>query len=717
MGGEQHRANTRAVKPVRISTLLKRGVFAPIASATIVAVLGTGIDYTHVDLAANMWKNPGETSCTDGVDNDGNGYIDDCYGIDAYLNSGDPLDDNGWGTHMAGIVGAVGNNGKGIAGVAWKSKLMALRFLDSEGWGWVADAVQCIDYAIKIKDKNTYPRMVLLSDQISAPYSKALYDMLSVAQVKGILVVTGSRISNDNQDVWPWYPGSYEHPNIITVSASNGADYRAANGYGFKSVDLAAPGTNILSTWLTQTYKLGSGTSQAAAHVAGASALVWSQNPSMNWKQIKGLILNGAEDGLHGAFYWGYNMTEGRLNLNASLSDAVSGAPAIFAINPQTTNQNQTITLTGINFGATKGTVTFYRGDCNYVFPPAAIQSWTNETIVTKVPGACSDGQGLLKVSTAPNKESRGAFFQANYDGTGSVKWIYPTYQGSTLMEHKEAAFAQIGTNMWIIGGRSFYGQQTGDVERFSLLTMRGEVRPEWEMPLPVRQAGAAAIGNKIYVVGGFDDVSQKFMSALQIFDTTTGLWTRGRNLPKALAQPSVVSVSNKLYVIGGRDPNNTGLKTTYVYDPATNLWQTKASLPLKRAYAGVATPVAGEIWLVSGYTESGGSWYRTKDVMAYTIADNTWEIRDDIPLKGEHAAAGVINIGGKVFALYGDGDWGAGEWLASPKPAAGLAWYRNLARSSDNMGTYTPMLGKIGNTVYIISGSRGHEVHKFEIP
>ena len=177
------------------------------ASSTIVAVLGTGIDYKHADLAANMWKNPGETSCTDGIDNDGNGYVDDCYGVDAYLNSGDPLDDNGWGTHMAGIVGAVGNNGKGIAGIAWKSKLMALRFLDADGWGWVADAVQCIDYAIKIKDKNSYPRMVLLSDQISAAYSKALYDILNVAQTKGILVVTGSRTSNDFQDVWPWYPG------------------------------------------------------------------------------------------------------------------------------------------------------------------------------------------------------------------------------------------------------------------------------------------------------------------------------------------------------------------------------------------------------------------------------------------------------------------------------------------------------------------------------
>lgn len=687
------------------------------ASTTIVGVLGSGIAYTHVDLAANRWTNPGEV-CNNGVDDDSNGYKDDCYGIDAYLNSGNPLDDNGWGTHMAGIVGAVGNNAKGIAGVAWKAKLMGLRFLDADGWGWVADAVQCIDYAIKIKDKNSYPRMVLLSDQITGPYSKALYDILKTAETKGILVVTGSRSSNDNQDIWPWYPGSYGLPNIITVSSSNETDRREGAGYGYSSVDLAAPGTNILSTWLANTYKLGSGTSLAAAHVAGASALVWSKNPTMNWKHVKGLILNSAEDGLHGSFYWGYSLTEGRLNLNSSLSVSPTVKPAVFAVNPALTQQGQNITITGINFGntATGRSIKLIGDNCTYAYPAASIVSWANEKIVTKVPGTCRWGEGLLTVNIGTTQAARGAYFRVNPNPDNSLRWLSPTYQGRTLMEHTEAASAQIGSDIWIIGGRSFYNEQTGSIERFSLLTMRGEVRPEWEMPMPVIQAGAAAIGNKIYVVGGFDDNSDKYVSALQIFDTTTGIWTRGRNLPQALSQPSVVSVSNKLWVIGGRDPNNTGLKTTYLYDPTANTWATKAPLPLKRAYAGVATPVAGQIWLVSGYTESGGSWYRTKDVLAYTISANTWDIRDDIPLQGEHAAGGVINIGGKVFALYGDGDWGAGEWLVKPGPAAGLAWFRNIDRQG-SMGTYTPMLGKLGNTVYMISGSREHQVFKFESP
>lgn len=686
------------------------------ASTTIVAVLSTGIDYNHVDLKANIWKNPGET-CNDGIDNDNNGYKDDCYGMDAYLNSGNPLDDNGWGTHMAGIVGAVGGNGVGITGVAWKTKLMALRYKDTEGWGWVADAIQAIDYAIKIKIKNNYPRMVLLADYMYMPYSKALNDILNTAQTNGILVVTAARDSYEDQDVWPANMGSwYGQPNILSVSGSDPTDYRQY-GYGQKSVDLAAPAMHILSTWLTNTYKLASGTDMAAAHAAGAAALVWSKNTTFNWKRVKGLLLNGAENGLKNAFQWGYNLTQGRMNLNASLSSAVLNAPAVFAVNPEITKIGQTVTLTGINFGTTtKNLIHNSTYDCKYTYPAASITSWTNEKIVAKVSGTCEYGDGLLKVSLDAGTISRGAFFRTNGNPRGYLHWLTPTYQGQTLLQHQEAAYAQVSNDIWIFGGKDNYGNTSGVVEKFSLLTLRGEVRPEWEMPMPVRFAAAAAIGTKIYVVGGYDDNTQKYQSQLQVFDTATGTWTRARNLPKALRQASVVAVSGKLWVFGGADPNNTGLKTTYLYDPATNNWTTKAPMPLKRAYAGIATPQSGKIWLLSGYTESGGGWYRTKDIMVYDIASNTWEIRDDIPLNGEHAAGGAINVGSKTFMLYGDGDWGAGEWLSSPGPSAGLAWSRNIGWVS-GMGAYTPMMGKIGNTVFVISGSMARRVIKFEIP
>lgn len=675
------------------------------ASSTIVAVLGTGIDYTHSDLKSNMWKNPGETSCTDRVDNDRNGYIDDCYGIDAYLNSGDPMDDNGSGTHMAGIVGAQGNNSKGTTGVAWKAQLMGLRFLDADGWGWSADAIQCLDYAARIKDKYGYTRMVVLADSMGGRYSKALYDMLATVQAKGILVVAGSGDGDADTDVWARYPGTYNLTHIVNVSASDRNDYRMSAGYGGRGVDLGAPGDNILSTWLADNYKLANGTSAAAAFTAGSAALVWSQNPGFNWKQVKGALLNGAEDGLHGTFYYGYNSTEGRLNAANSLQSEVAARPAIFSITPDVTTANETITLSGINFGNSKGSVQF----AGVEYPSSAILSWSNESIVIKVPETSPIGYNRMAVKSSVGT-SRTAFFRVH--SPNDEEWIYPTYRGTTLLEHEEAAYAQINNDLWIISGRSNYGQTTYAVEKFSLLTLRGEVRPEWEIPKAVRQAGAAAIGNKIYVVGGYDDASAKYQSALQIFDTVSGTWSRGRNLPQALGQASVVAVGNQLWVFGGHDPNNTGLKTAYLYTPAKDTWTTKAALPLKRAYAGVATPQAGKVWLVSGYTESGGTWYRTKDMLEYNIATNSWTIRDDIPQIGEHPGGGVINIGSKVFSIYGDGDWSAGEWISPTSKK----WVRNIAWNSWT-GSYTPMLGKIGNSVFIVSGSRGREVYQFQSP
>jgi hypothetical protein len=454
----------------------------------------------------------------------------------------------------------------------------------------------------------------------------------------------------------------------------------------------------------------------SAAHVAGSAALIWSKYPTYNWKQVKGLILNGAEGGLHDAFYWGYNLTQGRLNLNTSLSTTVLNAPAVFAVNPEITQVGQKVKLTGINFGSTKKILTHHSDDCTYTYPASSLSLWSNETIEATVTGTCANGRGNLRVSVATGKVSRGAFFRTNGNPNGHWQWLDPTYQGETLLRHELAASAQVGTDVWIFGGKDTYDDSSDRVERFSLLTLRGEVQPEWEMPRGIRNASAAAIGTKIYVVGGYHDGTQKLQSQLQIFDTVTRTWTRGRNLPQPLRNASVLAVSGKLWVIGGMGVNNTGLKTTYVYDPVSNNWSSKAPLPLKRYAAGVATPRAGKIWLVSGYTESGGGEYRTKDVLEYDIASNTWDVRDEIPLNGEHAAAAVTSVGSKTFALYGDGDWGAGEWLPAPDPSEGLKWSRNISRHY-GQPTYTPMIGKMGNTIYLISGSRDRTVFKFESP
>ena len=162
-------------------------------SNEVVALIDTGVDYNHSDLAANIWRN--EADCNNnGIDDDGNGYVDDCYGIDTVNDDSDPMDDNKHGTHLAGIIGAVGNNLLGVVGVNWNVKIMACKFTDVAGLGTVADALACLDYVADMKDRGT--NIVATNNSWGIyGYSQALYDAISTQQEKGILFITAVRSS------------------------------------------------------------------------------------------------------------------------------------------------------------------------------------------------------------------------------------------------------------------------------------------------------------------------------------------------------------------------------------------------------------------------------------------------------------------------------------------------------------------------------------------
>jgi hypothetical protein len=300
------------------------------ARNVIVAIIDTGIRPTHEDLAANLWVNPGETG-PDSLgldkrlnlrDDDGDGYIDDVNGINAILGLGIPLDDHGHGTHVAGIIGGVGNNGVGIVGVAWHVQLMALKFLDALANGSVSDAIECIEYA-RVKGANI----------INASWgwygfdSQALRDSIQTAGNAGIIFVAACGNSAINNDVNPLNPASFNLDNIIAVAATTWADQLADwSSYGATRVHLGAPGEAILScSHLTDfSYKYLSGTSMAAPHVVGACALLWSHYPADNYRQIINRILS-TTDPLPGLA--GKCVTGGRLNLQKALS--VSDLPVI----------------------------------------------------------------------------------------------------------------------------------------------------------------------------------------------------------------------------------------------------------------------------------------------------------------------------------------------------------------------------------------------------
>ncbi len=258
----------------------------------VVAVLDTGVDFTHVDLKDNMWIRPANIPAyTDdelGTYNDLNGFN----GTDAIA---DPMDDNGHGTHCAGIIGAEGDNGEGIAGVNWHVKIMPLKFLGRGGFGSVDDAIEAINYAIDRK-KNGVNIRIISASWGSTQKSQALEDVIRAAGDAGILFIAAAGNDSSNNDSRPHYPSNYDLPNVISVAALDRNDQLASfSNYGLKTVHVAAPGKDILSTWLNDAYREASGTSMATPEVSGVAALVIANEPNISMKDLKARILRSVD--------------------------------------------------------------------------------------------------------------------------------------------------------------------------------------------------------------------------------------------------------------------------------------------------------------------------------------------------------------------------------------------------------------------------------------
>ncbi|MDD5260331.1 MAG: S8 family serine peptidase [Methylacidiphilales bacterium] len=277
----------------------------------VVAVLDTGIDFNHPDLAANIWTNPNPGSDP--------GYINDTHGWNFYADNNNPQDDHFHGTHVSGTIGALGNNGQGVAGVTWHVKIMPLKFLSSNGSGYTSDAVDGINYA-------TYMGAKIISNSWGGgAYSQALKNAIDAANTAGVLFVVAAGNNGANTDLTPSYPSCYASPNILSVAATDANDQLASfSNYGTKTVALAAPGVGVLSTFptvataamssygLPTSYGQISGTSMATPHVSGAAALALAENPSLTVAQLKSLLIQRTDQLSQLA---GLIQTSGRLNL------------------------------------------------------------------------------------------------------------------------------------------------------------------------------------------------------------------------------------------------------------------------------------------------------------------------------------------------------------------------------------------------------------------
>jgi len=267
----------------------------------VVAIIDTGVDYTHPDLAANIWINPYEVA-GNGIDDDGNGYVDDVHGIDIYNNDSDPMDDNGHGTHVAGIVGARGNNGMGVAGIAWNVKIMACKFTDALGQGTLADVTECLDYVRVMKNRGV--NVVATSNSYGLLLTEPLLTLEEaiVAQGDILFVAAAGNNAYDGMGEFHNYPSDYSLPNIISVASSDNRDMLAGiSNYGH-DVHISAPGVGVYSTYSGKDnrgnflhYRAMSGTSMAAPHVAGVAALVSSYLPELPWWRVRNRVLAGGE--------------------------------------------------------------------------------------------------------------------------------------------------------------------------------------------------------------------------------------------------------------------------------------------------------------------------------------------------------------------------------------------------------------------------------------
>jgi len=291
-------------------------------SNVVVAVIDTGIRYTHEDLAANMWRNTAEIP-NNGIDDDGNGFVDDYYGYDFRYNDPDPMDENGHGTHVAGTIGAVGNNASGVVGVNWTVKLMAVKIYSAAANDTTsAMLINAYNYIRMMRNRGVNIR-VTNNSYADCPeacgYDQATKDALDAMGNAGVLNVFAAGNNGRDIDAIPIYPASYDSPHILVVASSTSSDTRSSfSNYGVRSVDLAAPGSGILSTYYSSnsSYTSLSGTSMAAPHVTGAAALLAGYNPNLSVASLKATLMNSVDV----LSSWnGIVKSGGRLNVDRAL--------------------------------------------------------------------------------------------------------------------------------------------------------------------------------------------------------------------------------------------------------------------------------------------------------------------------------------------------------------------------------------------------------------
>ncbi|RLS21741.1 MAG: hypothetical protein DWH72_01790, partial [Planctomycetota bacterium] len=378
--------------------------------SVVVGVIDSGVDITHPDLAANIWTNPGEIP-GNGIDDEGNGYIDDVHGWDFVDNDNTPQDGAGHGTHVAGTIGAVGNNSVGVAGVNWQVSLMPLRFLGNDGSGSTSGAIAAINYATMLRRSFGINIVATNNSWGGGGYSNLLEDAIRKSGEVGITFVAAAGNEASNNDSVARYPTNYNLPNVISVAAIDDRDALASfSNYGATTVDIGAPGVSIYSTLPSNSYGTYSGTSMATPHVAGVIGLLAAAKPGITVAEVRAAILNSA---VPIASLTGKTLSGGRLNARAALESLgmavqastpavgsiVSVAPASYTIDFSQNYSSSSVSASDFTVNAIPAS-SFVLVDANtirfsFASSPVTAQGSQTMAIAAGAIARSSDSQGI----------------------------------------------------------------------------------------------------------------------------------------------------------------------------------------------------------------------------------------------------------------------------------------------------------------------------------
>lgn len=660
------------------------------ASSVVVAILDSLADTEHEDLAANIWVNPGEIA-HNGIDDDQNGYIDDVHGINTLVSDHEHGPD-AHATGVAGLIGAVGNNGIGIAGVAWSVQMMPISLMEYN-LGHDSAAIEAIEYVIATKKKLQLPRVIINTSWGGLRYSKSLETAFKAAQDAGILVVAAAGNNNMDMEKGPVYPASYQLSNIVSVGASSATEMGRNYGtnHGCSSTDLMAPGGATFTTVPTHLglYRIESGTSLSAAAVSGTAALLWEEHPYASALDIKAALLHGTQPQ---AELTGYSMTGGVIRADLALQ-AGADKTAIWQISPFAAGPGQQLTIKGHKFGTAAGKVLLTLAEQSHEL---TVVSWKDAEIVVTLPAAVPYGSGSVAVQSASRQSQDACFIVAEM----------PKRIAEMATPRSDAAYVQIEDQLWVLGGSTEYGT-TARMERFDVKAKQLTANSDWILPEAISGSEAVAIGKSIYLFGGMTDNLQ-VTDKVRVFNTENSSWQELAPLPEGLAYASAAVVNDKVYVFGGfktKFPVETVDQisaATYIYDTAKDSWSQGPDLLHPVSNSGIEVNPDTSVISLFGGSEMRYDYDNlpaVTTVQQFNPATKQWQLAE--PMLYPRAGMGVLRHRDSVYVLNGfgnpaQGGWDHGERLVDGKWQKEILTDRYLSN---------PAVGKSDTHAYVLGG------------